>query len=65
MGMLAIVVVLIGSLAFFLFGLVARIVLRNEGRHYTDACNRIMQVAALAPVLYGALVLLIGLAPLN
>ena len=64
MGILAITTVLIGSLIFFLFGLTARVVLRNEGRRYTEAANQIMQ-AALAPVLYGALVLLIGLAPLN
>ena len=64
MGILAITTVLIGSLIFFLLGLTMRVVLRNEGRRYTEAANQIMQ-AALAPVLYGALVLLIGLAPLN
>ena len=64
MGTIAITIVLVGSLIFFLFGLTARVVLRNEGRRYTEAANQIMQ-AALAPVLYGALVLLIGLAPLN
>ena len=65
MGITAIAIVLIGSLIFFLFGLTARIVLRNEGRRYTEAANQIMQAAALTPVLYGALVLLIGLAPIN
>ena len=65
MGILAITTVLIGSLIFFLLGLTMRVVLRNEGRRYTEAANQIMQAAALAPVLYGALVLLIGLAPLN
>ena len=65
MGMLTITTVLIGSLIFFLLGLTARVVLRNEGHHYTKAANQIMQAAAIAPAFYGALVLLIGLAPLN
>ena len=65
MGITAIAIVLIGSLIFFLFGLTARIVLRNESRRYTEADNQIMQEAALTPVLYGVLVLLIGLAPIN
>ena len=65
MGTIAITIVLVGSLIFFLFSLTARVVLRNEGRRYTEAANQIMQAAALAPVLYGALVLLIGLAPLS
>ena len=65
MGMLTITTVLIGSLIFFLFGLTARVVLRNEGRYYTEAANQIMQAAAFAPAFYGALVLLIGLVPLN
>ena len=65
MGITAIAIVLIGSLIFFLFGLTARIVLRNESRRYTEAANQIMQAAALTPVLYGVLVLLIGLAPIN
>ena len=65
MGMLTITTVLIGSLIFFLLGLTARVVLRNEGRRYTKAANQIMQAAAIAPAFYGALVLLIGLAPLH
>lgn len=65
MGMLTITTVLIGSLIFFLLGLTMRVVLRNEGRRYTEAANQIMQAAAIAPAFYGALVLLIGLAPLH
>lgn len=65
MGIIAITTVLVGSLAFFLFGLTARIVLRNEGKHYIQATNNIIKASLLAPVLYGALVLLIGLAPLH
>lgn len=65
MGTIVITIVLLGSLAVFLFGLTARVILRNEGRHYTEAANQIMQAATLAPAFYGALVLLIGLAPLN
>ena len=65
MGTIAITIVLLGSLAVFLFGLTARVVLRNEGRRYTEAANQIMQAAALAPVIYGVLVLLIGLAPIH
>ena len=65
MGTIAITIVLVGSLIFFLFGLTARVVLRNEGRRYTEAANQIMQAAALTPVIYGVLVLVIGLAPLN
>lgn len=65
MGTIVITIVLLGSLAVFLFGLTARVILRNEGRRYTEAANQIMQAAAIAPAFYGALVLLIGLAPLN
>ena len=65
MGILAITTVLIGSLIFFLLGLTMRVVLRNEGRRYTEAANQIMRAAALVPVTYGIFVLLIGLAPLN
>ena len=65
MGILAITTVLIGSLIFFLLGLTMRVVLRNEGRRYTEAANQIMRAAALVPVTYGIFVLLIGLAPLH
>ena len=65
MGILAITTVLIGSLIFFLLGLTMRVVLRNEGRRYTEAANQIMRAAALVPVTYGIFVLLIGLAPFN
>ena len=65
MGILAITTVLTGSLIFFLLGLTMRVVLRNEGRRYTEAANQIMRAAALVPVTYGIFVLLIGLAPLN
>ena len=65
MGTIAITIILLCSLAVFLFGLTARVVLRNEGRRYTEAANQIMQAAALIPVIYGVSVLLIGLAPLN
>ena len=65
MGILAITTVLIGSLIFFLLGLTMRVVLRNEGRRYTEAANQIMRAAAIAPAFYGALVLLIGLVPLH
>lgn len=65
MGMLTITTVLTGSLIFFLLGLTARVILRNEGHHYTEAANQIMQAAALVPVIYGVSVLLIGLAPLH
>ena len=65
MGILAITTVLTGSLIFFLLGLTMRVVLRNEGRRYTEAANQIMRAAAIAPAFYGALVLLIGLVPLH
>ena len=65
MGIPAITTVLIGSLIFFLLGLTMRVVLRNEGRRYTEAANQIMRAAAIAPAFYGALVLLIGLVPLH
>ena len=65
MGILAITTVLTGSLIFFLLGLTMRVVLRNEGRRYTEAANQIMRAATIAPAFYGALILLIGLAPLN
>lgn len=64
MGILAITTVLTGSLIFFLLGFTMRVVLRNEGRRYTEAANQIMQ-AAFIPVIYGIFVLLIGLAPLH
>ena len=65
MGTIAITIILLCSLAVFLFGLTARVVLRNEGRRYTEAANQIMQAAALTPVIYGVLVLVIGLAPIH
>ena len=65
MGTIAITIVLVGSLTFFLLGLTMRVILRNEGRRYTEAANQIMRAAALVPVTYGIFVLLIGLAPLN
>lgn len=65
MGILAITTVLTGSLIFFLLGLTMRVVLRNEGRRYTETANQIMQAAAFIPVIYGIFVLLIGLAPLH
>ena len=65
MGIYAIITVLTGSLLAFIFGVFTRWVLRNEGTRYTQFAEDIIKASLLLPVIYGALVLVIGLAPIN
>ena len=66
MASIAIMCVLLSSTIGFLFGILVRVTLRNEADpRYKTFGDNVIKASLVFPVIYGVLVLVIGLAPIS